>query len=211
VFEISEDLVGYEYLCLMLADDPELVGKLFVRIGDLMVAIWDEFLRRYGRGFAICRFGDDLGFKTSTLLAPATIRQHVVPQHKRVIDRVHQAGGTFLLHCCGNVFDIMEAEIAAGIDAKHSNEEAIAPFDKWIELYGGRIGLFGGIDVDLLVREKPDEIRRRVVELGSRFRAAAKGFALGSGNSIPAYVPADGYLAMIEGAKEIRAGEKAKS
>ena len=209
IFEVSEDLVGFEYLCLMLSDDPELVGQLYARIGELMLTIWDEFLRRYGKLFAVCRFGDDMGFKTSTLLAPQTLLQHVVPQHKRIYERVHQAGGTFLFHSCGKIFDLMEAEIAAGIDCKHSNEDAIATFGKWIELYGDRIGLFGGIDVDLLVREKPDEIRRVVVELGSRFRRETKGFALGSGNSIPDYVPVDGYLAMIEGAKELRRQETA--
>ncbi len=191
----------------MLADDPQLVGELFVRIGDVMVTIWQELLRRYGRWFALCRFGDDLGFKTSTLLAPATIVQHVLPQHRRIVDCVHAAGGTFLLHCCGNIFDIMDAEIALGIDAKHSNEDAIAPFERWIELYGQKIGLFGGIDVDLLVRESPDEISRRVIERGSQFRRQAKGFALGSGNSIPDYVPVESYLAMIDGAKEIRRRE----
>lgn len=45
-------------------------------------------------------------------------------------------------------------------------------------------------------------------EKGSRFRAAANGYALGSGNSIPDYVPVDGYLAMIEAAKKIRKSEK---
>jgi len=46
-----------------------------------------------------------------------------------------------------------------------------------------------------------------VVEKGRRFRAAARGYALGSGNSIPEYVPVDGYLAMIEAARRIRAEE----
>jgi uroporphyrinogen decarboxylase len=35
----------------------------------------------------------------------------------------------------------------------------------------------------------------------------AKGYALGSGNSIPDYVPVDGYLAMIEAARRVRKDE----
>ena len=70
VFEISEDLVGFEYLAYLQADDPDLFAELYRRIGDLMVTIWTEFLPRYGDVFAICRFGDDLGFKTSTLVSP---------------------------------------------------------------------------------------------------------------------------------------------
>ena len=46
-----------------------------------------------------------------------------------------------------------------------------------------------------------------VVERGGRFRRQAKGYALGSGNSIPDYVPVEGFLAMIEAAQEIRRQE----
>jgi uroporphyrinogen decarboxylase len=204
LFEISEDLVGYQYLAYMLADDPELFGDLFRRIGDMMVAIWTTFLERYAGAYAVCRFGDDLGFRSNTLLAPATIREHILPQYRRVIDLVHAAGKPFLLHSCGKIFRVMDDLIGLGIDAKHSNEDAIAPFDEWIRLYGERIGLLGGIDVDILCQQAPEDIVRDVVEKGTRFRRQAHGYALGSGNSIPNYVPVEGYLAMIEAAHEIR-------
>jgi hypothetical protein len=38
-------------------------------------------------------------------------------------------------------------------------------------------------------------------------RSLAKGYAPGCGHSIPADVPVDGYLAMIEGTKKIRQAE----
>ena len=207
VFEISEDLVGFQYLPYMQADDPELFADLYVRIGDLMVKIWTTFLERYAGDFAICRFGDDLGFKTSTLVSPKTIRQHVLPQYKRVIDLIKGAGQPFLWHSCGKIFAIMDDVIALGIDAKHSNEDVIAPYDEWIARYGDRIGLLGGVDVDILCQRKPEEIVQEVFVRGTRFRAAAHGYALGSGNSIPEYVPVAGYLAMIEAAQKIREAE----
>ena len=94
-----------------------------------------------------------------------------------------------------------------GIDAKHSNEDNIAPFDDWITRYGDRIGLLGGFDLDLLCRETPDKIFSQVLHDGKRFRREAKGYALGSGNSIPDYVPADSYLAMVRAAEAIRSLE----
>ena len=206
-FEISEDLVGFQHLAYMKADDPELFEALYRKIGDLMESIWTVFLERYSDVFAICRMGDDLGFKTSTLVSPTIIRQFVLPQYKRVIDRIKSAGKPFLWHSCGKIFPVMEDVIALGIDAKHSNEDIIAPFDRWIELYGGRIGLLGGIDVDLLCQKEPIDIITDVFEKGVRFRSAARGYALGSGNSIPDYVPIEGYLAMIEAAQKIREAE----
>jgi len=207
VFEISEDLVGYQQLCLLYYDDPELFADLYQRIGDLMVELWAELLRRYGDLFAICRMGDDLGFKTTTLLPPELILQHVVPQHRRLVELSHAAGKPFLLHSCGNIFNIMEELLATGIDAKHSNEDQIAPFSRWIELYADRIGLLGGFDVNTLCLEKPQTVFDYVYQKGREFRQHAHGYALGSGNSIPDYVPVDSYLAMLEAGRKIRADE----
>jgi len=208
VFEVSEDLVGYEYLCMLQFDDPELFADLCARIGDLMETLWAELLRRYGEAFAVCRMGDDLGFKSSTLMAPDVLIRQVVPQYRRVIERVHAAGKPFLWHSCGCIFPVMDAVIGAGIDAKHSNEDQIAPYERWIDDYSRRIGLLGGIDVNDLCLHTPAEITGIVFEKGRRFRAAAQGYALGSGNSIPDYVPVENFLAMVEAAKKIRRDEQ---
>ena len=207
VFEISEDLVGLEYLPLMQADDPELYAELFTRIGDTMVAVWKAVLARYADAFVACRFGDDLGFKSSLLTNPSTVRGNILPQYRRVIDTIHAAGKPFLWHSCGCIFEVMDDVIALGIQVKHSNEDAIAPFSRWIRDYGSRIGLVGGFDMDFLCQKQPDEIFEAVVRLGTAYRATAHGYALGSGNSIPEYVPVENYLAMIRGAQQIRAQE----
>ena len=206
--EISEDLVGYEYLAYMQADDPDLFRDLYTRIGDLMSTIWQQFLAEYADLFVICRMGDDLGFKTSTLVSPAIIRAHIIPQYKRVIDQIKAKNKPFLFHSCGKIFPIMEDVITLGINAKHSNEDIIAPFDTWIERYGDRIGLLGGVDVDILCQKTPAQIVEEVYQRASRFRRNANGYALGSGNSIPHYVPVEGYLAMVEAAQKIRMDEE---
>ncbi|MHC4739196.1 MAG: uroporphyrinogen decarboxylase family protein [Planctomycetota bacterium] len=208
ILEISEDLVGFEYLSYMQADNPELFAQLYCRIGDLMVTIWTYFLHRYAEHFCVCRVGDDLGHKTATLLAPNTIVTHIVRQYHRVISLIHKAKRPFLWHSCGNIFEVMEPVIKAGIDCKHSNEDVIAPFEEWINRYGRRIGLFGGIDVDVLCTNTPDEIYEKVLDKGRLYRNTANGYALGSGNSIPDYVPLEGYLAMLRAAQQIRVNEE---
>ena len=92
----------------------------------------------------------------------------------------------------------------AGINAKHSNEDGIAPFEEWIQRYSHRIGLLGGFDVDLLCRHEPEVIFETVVQQGTAFRRVANGYALGSGNSIPDYVPLANYRAVVDAAREIR-------
>ncbi|NLF39632.1 hypothetical protein GX586_09320 [bacterium] len=207
VFEIAEDLVGLEYLPLMQCDDPALYADVFNAIGALMLAIWHEFLKRHADVFVACRFGDDLGFKASLLTNPRTVREDIIPQYRRLIDAIHAAAKPFLWHSCGCIFEVMEDMIALGIDAKHSNEDAIAPFTRWIEMYGARIGLLGGFDMDVLCRTPAGELLEQVKTQGRAYRGGARGYALGSGNSIPEYVPVENYLAMVRAAQELRKEE----
>lgn len=207
IFESAQDLVGYESLCTIQYTDPELFTDLFKKIGDLYVTLWSGVIEKYADIFVFYRMGDDLGFKTSTLLEPDTIRKHIFPQYKRVIDLIHASGKKFLLHSCGKIFELMEDIINLGIDAKHSNEDEIAPFARWIELYSDRIGLFGGVDVNTICLFDYDTVYWTVLEDAKRFRESARGYGLGSGNSIAGYVPNEGFIAMIDAAIDIRRKE----
>jgi uroporphyrinogen decarboxylase len=204
IFEISEDLVGFEYLSYMQIDDPSLFADLYQKIGDLLESIWKRLLAEYNDIFCVYRFGDDLGYKTGLLISKGTALTHILPQYRRLIARIKKTGKPFLWHSCGCIFEIMDDVIACGINAKHSNEDGIAPFERWIEQYNDRIALLGGIDVDLLCQTKPEDVRKITIERGRLYRKLAKGYALGSGNSIPDYVPADAYLAMVEAARQLR-------
>jgi uroporphyrinogen decarboxylase len=161
-------------------------------------------LDKFEDTYVVCRFGDDLGFKTSTLISPRDIRKNIIPQYRKIVKLIHSYNKPFLLHSCGNIFEVMDDLIeVVGIDAKHSNEDQIAPFSTWLDKYGDRIGIFGGIDTDIFCQKGEEEIKelvREIVALASNY----KGFALGSGNSIADYVPVNGYLAMIETVREIR-------
>jgi uroporphyrinogen decarboxylase len=206
IFEALQDCVRYSELCILMFEQPELYHDLISKIGDTLAAIWKTFLEKYGDAFCVLRFGDDLGFKTNTLISESDIRECIVPQYRTIIDLVHAAGKPFLLHSCGNIFGVMDDLINLGrIDAKHSNEDDIAPFRTWVEKYGERIGNFGGIDMNMLVLGAEPEIRRYTREVID-YSANCGGFACGSGNSIPDYVPARNYKAMLDAINEYRSG-----
>jgi len=204
IFECVQDIVGFTELSYIIADDPELYVDLFFKMGEVFERIWKRFLETFSDMYAVCRFGDDLGFKGGTLLPPQDIKRLIIPQYRRVIDHVHAAGKPFLLHSCGNIFSVMDDIITtARIDAKHSNEDAIAPFSVWVDRYGDRIGNFGGVDTDVLCQKDEDSIAEYVEQVVAYARPHG-GFALGSGNSIPEYVPPSGYLAMVKKARSLR-------
>lgn len=205
VFECVQDLVGYTQLCYMSIDDPELYEAMFRKVGDILCRIWERTLTEFPDLFCVCRFGDDLGFKSSMLLPTDDVRRLIVPQYKRIVDVVHRHGKPFLLHSCGCIFDVMDDLITtAGIDAKHSNEDQIAPFSEWITQYGSRIGNFGGIDTDVLCDINETDVVDYVTALYKTMRAKDGGVALGSGNSIPDYVSIDRYVQAVETVRKLR-------
>lgn len=207
IFETTQDLVGYEDLCYISVDDPELYADIFKAVGKAHSVIWERFLKEYSDAYCVLRFGDDLGFNTTTLIRPEHIREHILPHYRRAIDMVHATNRPFLLHSCGKIFDVMEDIIATGINAKHSNEDSIARFPVWVEKYGDRIANFGGLDTDTLCRCDAAEIRRQVFEILDEVKGHG-GIAFSTGNSIPDYVPTEGYLAMIEAVRDWRGDEK---
>ncbi|MDF2685428.1 MAG: methylcobalamin:coenzyme methyltransferase [Clostridia bacterium] len=205
LLECAEELVGYEDLCFLSYDDEELYTDLFKKIGDTMSTIWSWFLKKYGDFFAVCRFGDDLGFKSTTLISKNDIKKHIIPQYRRITNLVHSYNKPFLLHSCGNLFNVMDDIIKdSKIDAKHSNDVIIAPFNIWVEKYGDRLAFFGGVDTDHLCRKSKEEIYEIVKVVIDYNNICKCGVAIGSGNSVPDYVPVEGYLAMNEAVRKLR-------
>jgi uroporphyrinogen decarboxylase len=200
VLEHLTNLMSYEGLSLALHDDPELVQAISDKVGGLMVEFYKHLLA-LDRVVAIFP-GDDMGFRTATLIAPAHLRKYVLPWHKRFAEMAHAAGRPYFLHSCGNLARIMDDLIEdVKIDGKHSYEDAILPVEEFQKRYGERIAVLGGLDVHRLTTGTQEDVRRHTRYLietcGSRGR-----YAIGSGNSIPSYIPAANYLAMVDEAHE---------
>ena len=193
-------LIGFEPLCYMLMDDPKLVEAVFEEVGSRLVRYY-EIVGAYS-GVGWCMSNDDWGFNTQTMLSPADMRKHVFPWHKKIVEAIHAHGKPATLHSCGNLTDLMDEIVdELGYDGKHSYEDGILPVEEAYEKWGSRIAILGGIDVDFVCRRTPEEIYARAKALLER-TAGRGGYALGTGNSVPAYVPKEGYYAMISAAHD---------
>lgn len=195
VLENVIDLVGFERLCFMIFEDEELTKAIFDEVGARLLRFYEICSAIESVGALIVN--DDWGFKTQTILSPDMLRQFVFPWHKKIVETIHQNGKYAILHSCGNLTEVMDIIVAElKYDAKHSFEDNILHVEQaWI-LFHERIAILGGIDMDFLVRRKPKEIKARCLEMLEL--TSSKAYALGSGNSIPTYVPIDNYLAMID-------------
>ena len=200
VLENLVDLMGYDELCYQLVDDRELVAAVAAGVGDALEGLYESIVDHPRLGAMIAN--DDWGFKTQTMISPDDLRKFVYPAYRRIITLSHGAGKPILLHSCGNLGAVMDDIIDdLRFDAKHSFEDVILPAEEVYERWGSRIAILGGIDIGFLCEAGPDAITARSRAMLSRARGRG-GYALGSGNSIPDYVPDDAFFAMTRAALE---------
>jgi len=195
-------LVGYETLCFMLVDEPDLVADLFNAAGSRLVRYYEIAAAHPMAG--ACIVNDDWGFKTQPLISPGDLRQYVFPWHRKTVQAIHAAGKPAILHSCGQPAEIIDDIIDdMGYDGKHSYEDEILPVEQAYEQWHGRIAVLGGIDLDFMCRSAADQVYERSKAMLRR-AAQRGGYALGTGNSVPEYVPNAAYFAMIRAATECR-------
>ncbi len=199
VLENVIELVGFDRLCFMIYEDEELVIDIFDAVGSRLVEFY-RLVSSYDPVGALI-VNDDWGFKTQTMLSTDMMRKFVFPWHKKMVEVIHATGKPAILHSCGNLMDVMDDVIEdMKFDGKHSFEDTITPVEDAYGLWGERIAILGGIDMDFLTRSSPDKIKERADRLIAMTKARG-GFALGSGNSIPEYIPWENYFAMISAVK----------
>lgn len=202
VLENAIRLMGYEALCVMIYEDEKLVQDVFDAIGRRLVDYYSAAVS-YDSVGAIWA-NDDWGFKTQTMLSPADMRRFVIPWHKKIAEVAHAAGKPVIMHSCGCLSEVMD-DIVGVIkhDGKHSYEDAIEPVEQAYERLAGRIAVIGGMDVDFVCRSTPAEVYKRARAMVERTKARG-GYALGTGNSVPEYVPQANYFAMLAAANQER-------
>jgi uroporphyrinogen decarboxylase len=195
VFEHLSWIMSFEGLCTALYEDPDLVRDVANSIGKVQQEFYRNLLDLSN---LVAVFpGDDMGYRKATMISPDLLRRHVLPWHKRFAKMTHDRGLPYFLHSCGNVLGIMEDLIDdVGIDGKHSYEDAVVPVQEFQSRYGKRIAVLGGLDINILSAASPEEVAER-----TRFLLQTCGregrYAVGSGNSVPSYIPVPNYLAMI--------------
>jgi uroporphyrinogen decarboxylase len=136
------------------------------------------------------------------MLPPDILRRYVFPWYRRIVEKAHACGKYAILHSCGHFQDIV-GDIVDDMkfDARHSYEDKIMPVEDAYEFFHPRLAVLGGMDVDFLVRATPEAIYGRTRRMLER-TSSRGGYALGSGNSIPDYIPNANYGAMLRAAYE---------
>jgi uroporphyrinogen decarboxylase len=193
-------LMGYETFCFALYEQRDLIQAIATRLLEhyqICIKRYLEFDR-----VKIIWATDDMGYKGGLLFSPNDMRDLVLSTHKILADIAHAAGRPYILHSCGKLDTIMDDLInEVKIDAKHSYEDTIENICDAKRIYGNKIAVLGGMDVDFLCRAEESEIRKRVRETIDVCQPGG-GFCLGTGNTVANYIPLDNYLAMVDESRQ---------
>jgi uroporphyrinogen decarboxylase len=195
---VMEDFLGYEGFFYRIYDEPAFVTDIFNLWGQ---KVYDLYASIIGLGEVGAIFhGDDLGFKTGTLISPKDLHKLFFPWMKKYVELARKFGKPFWYHCCGDIYsngvieDLIEV---VKIDALHSFQDIILPVTDFKSRYGIRVAALGGMDMDKLASMDEDSLRQNIRSI---LEACMQGgrFALGSGNTVANYIPINNYLVMLD-------------
>jgi len=193
---ILEWILGYQGLFFLTHDDPALVTAIFDKWGSLIEKSY--IIASQMEQVGVIWHGDDLGFKTATMLSPAFLKKWVLPWLKRFGEIAHKNNKPYWYHCCGNKSEIMEDLITeVKIDAIHAFEDSCSPVIGYKKKYGDRLGILGGADIDKMARLNTLQLKNYLTKILDICMSGGR-YIFGSGNSICNFIPINNFLTMLE-------------
>ena len=137
---------GLKNLCLLFADEPDLVRE--------MVEFWEEFVSQVltrvlseAKADRV-RVSEDMAYKAHSIISPAMIRQFLLPTYRRWVSEVRNAGCPIVdVDSDGYIGELLPLWIEAGINMCEPIEVAAGnDVVAYRKLYGKQMAYFGGID-----------------------------------------------------------------
>ena len=192
-------LLGFELFTYLWVDDPGLISEaieaMTVRNITACHAIADPVLSPVVLTYS------DIAYKDRLLHSPDFLRAEIIPRIGRLNEAWHEHGLKCLFHSDGDLTEVLDDLIEAGIDGLNPIETVAGLSLQGVrEKCGDRIFLAGGIDMSqLLSNGTPDEVRdvcRQAV------RDAYPGYFMGSTTEADNSCKLENLLVMYEVAME---------
>ena len=187
---------GLQNLVFDFYDRPELIHGMAEIVADYHAKLYRKLI---GIGVEIVFLGDDYSAKTGPMISPEHLEEFIMPGFRKVVKAIKDAGGYCIKHTDGNIWKLIPMLVDAGVDMLGPLE---SPYMDLAEVRDKcNIGVMGNVNVDLLGRGTPQEVKsateKLILELSPRGR-----FILSSGNSISSAVRPENFMAMIETVKK---------
>lgn len=164
-----------------------------------------EVIKRLAEaGVDIVFFGDDLGYKESSIFSLKNFREFILPYHEKMYKTCKKNGMITVLHSCGKIDDLLPDLVSVGLQCIQSLE-ATAGVDLagLKEQLGDKLCFMGGLDSSgVLTFGTPKDVEEDVKKC---LKAAGQGggYVIGPSHDI-LNIPWENILAMREAIEKYR-------
>ena len=194
LYERAWTLRGLENLMIDFLDHPAFVHELLNAIADYNVAQVHEALKYDVDAIYL---GDDWGQQRGLQMGPRIWREFIYPALERMYGEVRRAGKLVMIHSCGDVDELFDDLIAAGLNCFNPFQPEVMDVYALLPQYRGRLAFHGGLSTQrTLPFASPDGVRaetRRLLALG-----AEGGYIFAPAHDVEGDVPLENMLAAIE-------------
>lgn len=198
LFERAWTLRGMENLMMDFFDHPDFVDELLGTIADYTIA---QVRQAVQYDIDAVYFGDDWGQQQGLIMGKPHWERFILPHLKRMYRAVREAGKFQMIHSCGDVDELFDDLIAAGVNCFNPFQPEIMDTAALIRNYRGRLAFLGGLSTQrLLPFGTAEQVRsesRRLINLGRD-----GGYIFAPGHAVEGDVPLENMLAFIEQAKQ---------
>jgi len=149
---------------------PNELSELLERITCMGEAVIQKYVEMGGiDGIFWC---DDWGLQDRTMVSPAIFREFFKPYYARIFKKAHENGILTLLHSCGNIMEILDDFIEAGLDVIQMDQQENMGLENLRKRFGGRICFWSPVDIQkTMIEGSVDEVKayaRKLIDtLGS--------------------------------------------
>ena len=199
LFTLSWMLMGFNDFSVKLLLEEDLVADVVAKVAEIQLNALDQIfsLDHVAGVWAV----DDLAFGNGPMISPQAYRTHIFPWYKKVADKLHASERIFLMHSDGDLSLLLPDLIDMGLDVLQPIDPTCMDIVKVKAEFGDRLCLVGNVSNELLRIGSPEEVLAHAIDL-IKTVGRGGGFALGSGNSVPAWAKYENFMAMRKAALE---------
>lgn len=195
-FDMVNHYLGYEKLLEIMLTDPQWAKEMFDTQAAFTLRLYEYFTEN-GLKFDGAFLANDMGYRNGLLFSPRCYRELIFPSDKLICDYFHSLGMPVILHCDGNIKELIPHLIEAGFDCLEPLEvKAGMDIRELKKEYGDKLSFMGGIDVRLM----SDDSNKIEEEIRSKFEIAKKGggYIYHSDHTIPHNISLSQYKHVME-------------
>ena len=178
-------LMGFENALCAMVEEPEACQALFSAITDYKIRLVER-IAKYFKPDIITNF-DDIATEKSLFMSPASYRDLIKPEHKRLNDAIRSLDIIPFIHTCGCCEAVIPDYVEIGTVA-WSSAQPMNDIEGILKKYGKQISVVGGYNtngrpgLEAATQEEIDaEVKRCMETYGPLGSFVFMGFRLMSG------------------------------